>query len=114
MLSIYQQGTPAESLPEFIFLVVGGACLIAVVLDTLAIAIRTPAFTAIGVAAVLVVPGALLGDGLDPIALAASAAAFLWLLRCDVRTRRPGSPRPAAALSVGAAAVVVAVLLSGT
>lgn len=114
MLSIYQQGTPAESLPEFLFLVVGGACIIAVILDTLAVAIRTPAFTAVGVAAVLVVPGALLGDGLDPTALAASAVAFLWLLRSDVRTRRPGTPRPAAALSVGAAAVVVAMLLSGT
>lgn len=114
MLSIYQQGTPAESLPEFLFLVVGGACLIAIVLDALAIAFRAPAFTAVGVAAVLVVPGALLGDGLDPGALAASAAAFLWLLRADVRTRRPGAPRPAAALSVGAAAVVVAMLFAGT
>ena len=114
LLSIYQQGTPAEALPEFMFLVVGGACLLAVILDTLAIAIRTPAFTALGVAAVLIVPAALLGDGLDPIALAASAAAFLWLLRSDVRTQRPGTARPAAALSVGAAAIVVAVLLAGT
>ena len=77
MLSIYQQGTPAESLPEFLFLVVGGACIIAIVLDALAIAFRIPAYTAIGVVAVLVVPGALLGAGLDPTALAASAAAFL-------------------------------------
>ncbi|WP_314149018.1 DUF3488 and transglutaminase-like domain-containing protein [uncultured Leifsonia sp.] len=114
MLSIYQQGTPAEALPEFFFLVVGGACLLAVILDVTAIALRTPAFTALGIVAVLVVPGALLGDGLDPISLAASAAAFLWLLRCDVRTRRPGTPRPGAALSVGASAVVVAVLLAGT
>ncbi|MFF2051484.1 transglutaminaseTgpA domain-containing protein [Leifsonia sp. NPDC058194] len=114
MLSIYQQGTPAESLPEFLFLVMGGACLIAVILDTLAVAIRAPAFTAVGVGAVLVVPGALLGDGLDPSALALSAIAYLWLLRADVRTRRPGSPRPGAALAVGASATVVAVLLAGT
>lgn len=113
-LSIYQQGTPAEGLPEFFFLVVGGACLSAVILDTLAVAIRTPAFTAIGVAAVLVVPAALLGDGLDPLSLAASAVAYLWLLRADVRTRRPGTPRPGAALSVGAAAVVIAAVLAGT
>lgn len=114
LLSIYQQGTPAQALPEFLFLVVGGGCLLAVILDTLAVAIRTPAFTAVGVAAVLVVPGALLGDGLDPIALAASAAAYLWLLRCDIRTRRQGTPRPVPALSVGASAIVVAVLLAGT
>ncbi|OJX81487.1 DUF3488 and transglutaminase-like domain-containing protein [Leifsonia sp. 71-9] len=114
MLSIYQQGTPAESLPEFLFLVVGGACLIAVVLDTLAVAVRAPAFTAVGVGAVLVVPGALLGDGLDPSALALSAIAYLWLLRADVRTRRPGSPRPGAALAVGASATAVALLLAGT
>lgn len=114
MLSIYQQGTPAESLPEFLFLVVAGACLIAVVLDTLAVAVRAPAFTAVGVGAVLVVPGALLGDGLDPSALALSAIAYLWLLRADVRTRRPGSPRPGAALAVGASATVVALLLAAT
>jgi transglutaminase-like putative cysteine protease len=113
-LSIYQQGTPAESLPEFLFLVVAGGCLLALLLDTVAIALRAPAFTAVPVGLVLVVPGALLGDGLDPFALASSAAAFLWLLRCDVRTRRPGPARPAAALSVAAASVVVALVLGGT
>ncbi|MGH1548447.1 transglutaminaseTgpA domain-containing protein [Leifsonia poae] len=114
MLSIYQQGTPAEALPEFLFLVVGGGCLLALMLDTLAVAVRTPAFTALAVGAVLVVPGALLGDGLDPFALAASAAAYLWLLRSDVRTRRSATPRPGAALSVGASAIAVAVVLAGT
>ncbi|MFI5061816.1 MAG: transglutaminaseTgpA domain-containing protein [Actinomycetales bacterium] len=113
-LSIYQQGTPADALPEFMFLIVGGGCLIAIVLDTLAITLRTPAFTALGVAVVLVVPATLLGNGLDPIALATSATAYLWLLRCDTRTRRPGTPRSAAALSISAASVVVAVILSGT
>ncbi|WP_374010861.1 transglutaminaseTgpA domain-containing protein [Leifsonia sp. LS-T14] len=114
MLSIYQQGTPAEPLPEFLFLVVAGGCLLALMLDILAVAIRTPAFTALAVGAVLVVPGALLGDGLDPFALAASAAAYLWLLRSDVRTRRSATPRPGAALSVGASAVAIAVVLAGT
>ncbi|MEO7023083.1 MAG: DUF3488 domain-containing protein, partial [Leifsonia sp.] len=113
-LSINQQGTPADALPEFMFLIVGGGCLIAIVLDTLAITLRTPAFTALGVAVVLVVPATLLGNGLDPIALATSATAYLWLLRCDTRTRRPGTPRSAAALSISAASVVVAVILSGT
>lgn len=114
MLSIYQQGTPAEALPEFMFLVVGGGCLIAILLDAFAIAFRIPALTALGIAAVLIVPAALLGDGLDPFALATSAAAFLWLLRCDVRTRRPGTPRPTAALSIAASSIVVALILSGT
>ncbi len=63
---------------------------------------------------VLVVPAALLGDGLDPFALASSAGAFLWLLRCDVQTRRPGPPRPTASLSVAAVSVVVALILGGT
>jgi transglutaminase-like putative cysteine protease len=114
MLSIYQQGTPAQQLPEFMFLVVGGGCLLALILDTFAIAFRIPALTALGIALVLVVPGALLGDGLDPFALATSAAAFLWLLRCDVRTRRPGTTRPTASLSVSAAAIAVALVLAGT
>jgi transglutaminase-like putative cysteine protease len=114
MLSIYQQGTPAEALPEFMFLVVGGGCLLALVLDTFAIAFRIPAFTSVGIAAVLIVPAALLGDGLDPFALALSAGAFLWLLRCDVRTRRPGTPRPTASLSVASSAIVVAIVLAGT
>ena len=107
MLSIYQQGTPAESLPEFMFLVVGGGCVVAIALDAIAIGFRVPAVTAVAAGSVLIVPAALLGDGLDPIALAASAAAFLWVLRTDVRTRRPGAPRPAAALSVASSAVVV-------
>ncbi|MFF1877396.1 transglutaminaseTgpA domain-containing protein [Leifsonia sp. NPDC058230] len=114
MLSIYQQGTPAEALPEFMFLVVGGGCLIAILLDASAIAFRIPALTALWIAGVLVVPAALLGDGLDPFALAASAAAFLWLLRCDVRTRRPGTTRPTASLSVAASSIAVALILSGT
>ncbi|GAA1443326.1 transglutaminase family protein [Leifsonia poae] len=114
MLSIYQQGTPSPALPEFMFLVVGGGCLLALVIDTLAIAFRIPAFTALGVGLVLVVPGALLGDGLDPFALATSAAAFLWLLRCDVRTRRPATPRPTASLSIAASSVAVALILAGT
>ncbi|WP_431276968.1 transglutaminaseTgpA domain-containing protein [Leifsonia poae] len=114
MLSIYQQGTPAEALPEFMFLVVGGGCLIAILLDLFAIAFRVPALTALGIGGVLIVPAALLGDGLDPFAMAASAAAFLWLLRCDVRTRRPGTSRPTASLSIAASSIVVALILSGT
>jgi transglutaminase-like putative cysteine protease len=113
-LSIYQQGTPAEALPEFMFLVVGGGCLIAILLDTVAIAVRIPALTAVWIAGVLIVPAALLGDGLDPFALAASAAAFLWLLRSDVRTRRPGTTRPTASLLIAASSIVVALILSGT
>ncbi len=114
MLSIYQQGTPAPPLPEFMFLVVAGSCLVALFLDTTAIAFRVPAFSALGIIAVLVVPAALLGDGVAPIALAESAAAFLYLLRADVRTRRPGTPRPTASLSIAAGSIVVALILSAT
>lgn len=114
MLSIYQQGTPAEALPEFMFLVVGGGCLLAIALDAFAIAFRIPALTSVAIAAVLIVPAALLGDGLDPFTLALSAAAFLWLLRCDVRTRHPGTSRPTASLSVAASAIAVAIVLAGT
>ena len=114
MLSIYQQGTPAPPLPEFMFLIVAGSGLIAIFLDTTAIAFRIPAFSAIGIIAILIVPAALLGDGVAPIALAESAAAFLYLLRCDVRTRRPGAPRPTASLSIAAGSIVVALILSAT
>ncbi|WP_223690236.1 transglutaminase family protein [Leifsonia poae] len=114
MVSIAQQGTPAEELPEFMFLVVGGGCILAILLDLAAIAFRAPAFTAVAVGLVLLVPAALLGDGLDPMPLALSALAFLWLLRCDVRTRRPGTPRSTAALSIAASSVVVALVIAGT
>ncbi len=114
MLSIYEQGTPAPPLPEFMFLIVAGSCLVAIFLDTTAIAFRIPAFSAIGIIAVLIVPAALLGDGVAPIALAESAAAFLYLLRADVRTRRPGTSRPAASLSIATGSIVVALILSST
>ncbi len=114
MLSIYQQGTPAPPLPEFMFLIVGGSGLLALFIDTTAIAFRIPTFSAIGIIAVLVVPAALLGDGIAPIALAESAAAFLYLLRSDVRTRMPGTSRPSASLSIAAGSIVVALILSAT
>ena len=114
MLSIYQQGTPAPPLPEFMFLIVAGSGLLAIYLDTTAIAFRIPTFSAIGIIAVLIVPAALLGDGVAPVALAESAAAFLYLLRCDVKARRPGTSRPTASLSIAAGSIIVALILSAT
>ncbi len=114
MLSIYEQGTPAPPLPEFMFLIVAGSGLLAIFLDTTAIAFRIPTFSAIGIIAVLVVPAALLGGGVAPVALAESAAAFLYMLRCDVRARRPGTSRPAASLSIAAGSIIVALLLAAT
>ena len=115
MLSIYQQGTPAPPLPEFMFLIVAGSGAFSRSSSTRPrsrSASRRSRRSASSPSSSC--PAALLGDGVAPIALAESAAAFLYLLRCDVRTRRPGTPRPTASLSIAAGSIIVALILSAT
>ncbi|MDQ1582694.1 MAG: hypothetical protein QOF36_748 [Microbacteriaceae bacterium] len=112
--SIYQQGTPAPPLVEFMFLIVLGTGVFAIILDTLAITLRLPGWSGLAVVPVLVVPAVLFTDGVSPIALAECAAAFLFVLRSDALIRHQGTPRLAAAFSIGAASIVVALLIGVT
>jgi len=132
--SIEQQSIPAEPIDGILFLLAAGAGLIAVLMDALALTLRWPALAGLPVLVPVAVPELLLDEGANPVALIATAAAYLLLLRVDVRLRRvaeannPPSGREAprvyppvrrrppgpswAAVTVGGVGIVSALLLS--
>lgn len=85
--SIQVQGTPAEVLDGILFLLAGGVGLLAILMDLLAIGLRRPALAGIPALVPLAVPGFVVSTGADWIALAATATAYLLLLRIDVHLR---------------------------
>lgn len=113
-VSAYTQSVPADPLPEFLFLLVAAGGLIAWVCDLLAIVLDRPALVGIVVCVALIAPAALLGGGISPLALVLCLIAYLLLLRVDVRGRRGTGGEPAAALAIGAAAIVVALVIGTT
>jgi len=85
--SIQVQGTPAEVLDGILFLLAGGVGLLAILMDLLAIGLRRPALAGIPALVPLAVPGFVVSTGADWITLAATATAYLLLLRIDVHLR---------------------------
>ena len=86
--SIMQQSTPAEATDGILFLLAVGAGLIAILMDILAITLRWPALAGLPMLVPVAVPGLLVENGASSAALILTAAAFLVLLRVDVRARR--------------------------
>ncbi|WP_419819154.1 transglutaminase TgpA family protein [Glaciibacter flavus] len=87
-LSIQQQAVPAVPYPGILFLLCVGAGAIAIVLDTVAITLRAPAIAGALVLIPVAVPALITTSGTDILQLVLVAAAYLLLLRVDVRTRR--------------------------
>lgn len=87
-ISIQQQAVPAVAYPGIVFLLAVGAGVIAIVTDAIAVTLRLPALAGALVLVPLAVPTLVSksGAGIPPLVLA--AAAYLLLLRVDVRTRR--------------------------
>lgn len=137
--SIQTQAVPAEVTPGLVFVLVLGSALLALALDAVAIGIRMPALAGVPVAFVLLLPTVLLRQDEQIVVLVMAAVAYLLLLRLDVRTRRGeelhageqgktavavGGPRIVAAtkqagvgplgaaLGVGVAAIVSALVLT--
>lgn len=137
--SIQTQTVPAEPTPGIIFLLALGGALLVMVVDALAIGIRMPALAGLPVALVLLLPTLILRQDEQIVVLVLAAVAYLLLLRVDVRTRRgeelraredlgaaasQGGPRIVvatkqmgvgplgAALGVGSAAIVSALVLT--
>lgn len=116
--SIVVQTVPANVSEGLAFLLVGGAGLLALVIDVCAQIARAPALAAIPLLGIVTIPGLFLDDGAELPALLLAGAAYLVLLRVDVRMRRTDSTRDgrpvwgAVVLGVGAlcAALVVATL----
>lgn len=88
VISIEQQSTPAEAIEGIVFLLAVGAGLIALTMDTLAVTLRWPALAGLPVLIPVAVPGLIVEGGADPMALVLTGAAYLVLLRVDVRLRR--------------------------
>lgn len=86
--SIQQQSTPAEAVEGIVFLLAAGAGLIALTMDALAITLRWPALAGLPMLIPVAVPGLIVEGGAEPMALVLTGAAYLILLRVDIRLRR--------------------------
>jgi len=86
--SIVQQSVPAEVTPGILFLLAAGAGVIAILMQVLAVTLRSPALAGIPVLVPLLVPGLIQSTGTLAPALVLTAIAYLLLLRVDVRRRR--------------------------
>ncbi|WP_104166759.1 DUF3488 and transglutaminase-like domain-containing protein [Cryobacterium sp. N22] len=85
--SIQTQGTPAQVLDGILFLLAVGVGLLAILMDVLAIGLGRPALAGIPALVPVAVPGFVVSAGADWVALVATAAAYLLLLRIDVHLR---------------------------
>jgi len=105
---------PVPATTELLCLVVVAVGLVAVLVDTLAVAAAAPAASGLVLLCVVAVPASLADELLPWWTFALGALGFALLLRVDVQRRqlgwgKPGGPGGSAA-GVGAAALVVALL----
>ncbi|GAA4195082.1 hypothetical protein GCM10022288_31450 [Gryllotalpicola kribbensis] len=114
VVAIQDQHIPAVALPELVFFIVLFGGVLTLVLDLLAVVLRVPAVTAVVLGGVLIVPALLQPNGLSLVSLGAGAAAWFFLLAVDGRLRRAARGGGAVALSVGASATVLALVVAAT
>ncbi|GAA3214207.1 DUF3488 and transglutaminase-like domain-containing protein [Microbacterium terregens] len=96
-------------------LIVGGTGLLTIVVDHVVLTARMPLLAAIGLIAVSLIPSIAVPGEVDIMAFVLLAAAILFLMRTDTRSREEPLGRestrtagvPATALGIGAIAVVV-------
>ncbi|ANJ26716.1 hypothetical protein ATC03_08320 [Agromyces aureus] len=86
--TIAQQTVPAVAVPALTFALALGVGLLSILLDVLVQIARVPALAAIPAFVPVVIPGFLVEAGADIPVLVATAAAYLLLLRVDVRVLR--------------------------
>jgi transglutaminase-like putative cysteine protease len=86
--TIEQQSVPALAVPPLAFALALGIGLLAVVVDTLVQTARMPALAAAPALVPILIPGFIIEAGAELPTLVLSAAAYLLLLRVDVRVRR--------------------------
>jgi transglutaminase-like putative cysteine protease len=88
--TIQQQSVPAIPVPALQFALAIGAGGLALLADFSVQAARLPALAAVPAFVPVLIPGFIIEDGAEPFVLICTAAAFLLLLRIDVRVRRHG------------------------
>lgn len=120
---------PLDAGPALSLLLVGAVGLVTLILDHVVLTARLPMVAAVGLIAVSLIPAVVVPGPFDVAAFALLAAAILFLVRVETRTRQrgadaasplsPSRPRPprqtstaAVALAIGAVAVVVAVVVT--
>ncbi|UOE45398.1 DUF3488 and transglutaminase-like domain-containing protein [Agromyces larvae] len=86
--TIQQQAPPAIAVPALLFALAVGTGALSIVADLAVQAGRMPALAAVPALVPVMIPGFIVADGAQPQNLLATAAAFLVLLRIDVRVRR--------------------------
>ncbi|MFE5671980.1 transglutaminaseTgpA domain-containing protein [Agromyces sp. NPDC056523] len=86
--TIEQQSVPAIPVPALVFAICVGVGVVAVLLDLIVQTVRLPALAAVPILVPVLVPGLFVEAGAEVGALVLTAAAYLLLLRVDVRVRR--------------------------
>ncbi len=86
--TIEQQSVPAIPVPPLTFALAFGVGILAVLTDILVQTLRMPALAAAPALVPLLVPGFIIEAGAEVPGLVLTAAAYLLLLRVDVRVRR--------------------------
>lgn len=108
---------PLDASTALSMLIVGGTGLLTIIIDHVVLTARMPLLAAIGLIAVWLIPSIAVPGEVDIMAFVLLAAAILFLIRTDTRSREEPKDRaatrtagvPATALGIGAIAVVVAV-----
>ncbi len=106
---------PLDASLALSLLIVGGTGLLTIIVDHVVLTARMPLLAAIGLIAVSLIPSIAVPGDVDIMAFVLLAAAILFLMRTDTRSREAPSGReasrtagvPATALGIGAIAVVV-------
>jgi len=109
--TIEQQSVPALTVPPLSFALAVGIGLLAVVTDILVQTVRMPALAAAPALVPILIPGFIIEAGAELPTLVLTAAAYLLLLRVDVRVRRRArlvAGEDPAGRSTGQAATVIA------
>jgi transglutaminase-like putative cysteine protease len=104
--TIEQQSVPALAVPPLSFALAVGVGLLAVATDILVQTVRMPALAAAPALVPILIPGFIIEAGAELPTLVLTAAAYLLLLRVDVRVRRRA--RLGAGDEGGGAATVIA------
>ncbi|MCD5346847.1 DUF3488 and transglutaminase-like domain-containing protein [Agromyces sp. S2-1-8] len=86
--TIQQQAVPAIAVPALSFVLALGVGVLAICVDVLVQTVRMPALAAAPALVPILIPGFIIESGAEVWALVFSAAAYLLLLRVDVRVRR--------------------------
>jgi transglutaminase-like putative cysteine protease len=86
--TIEQQSVPAVPVPALMFALALGVGLLAVLTDVFVQTLRMPALAAVPALVPTLIPGFIIEAGADVPSLVLAAAAYLLLLRVDVRVRR--------------------------